>query len=288
MSDTLNRKMKISVTGPMKGELLAIIRKDMEHIHQTLNLHKEKNYHEMLPCTCGTCRESEGPHLYEYKMLKEFHQRGIPLHCNVSYEPVSVEKLLKGYEKQKPRHSLKEEMVITPSQLQGVAGTIKEGEDCRSGIMAQFLSAKGFMVKDQTRWGRSAAGKSMGQIDFKVELPDKGGYAICEAFRLKGFDRNVIDSHLKKLFSYDAGGVKENFIIVDAETDDLSGLWEKYLQHIPEIDFECQLHGKVEEESLDYANIKLAHAQHIIERTLCDVFHLFIKMPYGVGDLLKK
>jgi internalin A len=302
VSDTLKRKLNISVTGPMKGELLAIIRKEMEHIHQVLNLHKEENshemlpytsgtcrkkeyYHEMLPCTCGTCGESEDPHLYEYKMLNDFSEKGFPLHCPRGLEPVSIEQLLKGYKKQKPRHSLKEEMVTTASELLGVAGTIKEDEDSRNGFMALILSIKGFMVKDQTRWGRSASGKSMGRIDFKVELPDKGGYAICEAFRLKGFDGHVIDSHLKKLFSYDPAGVKENFIIVYAETDDFSGLWEKYLQHIPEIDFECPLHGEVEEESLDYANIKLARAQHVREKIYCDFYHLFVKMPQSAAAL---
>jgi hypothetical protein len=122
-------------------------------------------------------------------------------------------------------------------------------------------------------------------------LPSQRPAIDFDAFHAPGslhFLYQVIDSHLKKLFSYDPAGVKENFIIVYAETDDLSGLWEKYLQHILEINFECPLHGKVEEESSDYANIKLTRAQHIIERTLCDVFHLFIKMPYGVGDLLKK
>lgn len=278
-SDNLNRKMEISVIGSNKGALLAIIRKEMEHIHHTLNLYKGKNYHEMLPCTCGTCACSDNPHTYKHKMLKMFLERGNHLYCQVSGDEVSIEKLLVGYKKEKQRHSLKDEMVTTASQLQGVADTIKEDEDSRNGFMALILSIKGFMVKDQTRWGRSATGRAMGRIDFKVEFQEDGGYAICEAFRLQGLDRHVIDSHLKKLFSYDACGVKENFIIVYAETDDLLGLWEKYLKRIPEIDFECRLHGKVEEEPVEYANIKLARARHVIEGIFCDVYHLFVKMP---------
>jgi hypothetical protein len=90
---------------------------------------------------------------------------------------------------------------------------------------------------------------------------------------------NVIESHLKKLFNYDASGVKENFIIVYAEAADFSGLWEKYLERIPEITFENPLHGKVEEEPVEYANIKLACARHVVEKNLCDVYHLFVKMP---------
>ena len=284
MSDILNHKMKISVTGSMKGELLAIIRKEMEHIHQTLNLRKEENYHEMLPCTCSQCRESEDPHLYQYKVLKDFSSKGFPLHCPSGLEPVTIKQLLKGYTKQKPRHGLKEELIRTASQLMGLAETIKEDEDSRNGFISLILEIKGFTVKDQTRWGRSASGKSMGEIDIKVELP-KDGYALCEAFRLHGFNKNVIDGHLTKLFNYDASGVKENFIIVYAETDDFTGLWEKYLDRIPKIDFKnCPLYGDVEEETVDtYANIKLARARHMIEKRGCDVYHLFVKMPLPRG-----
>jgi hypothetical protein len=279
MSDVLNRKMIISVTGPMKGELLAIIRKEMEHIHQTVNLHKEQNYHEMIPCPCGACCKSQESHLYKYKMLKDFLERGIHLHCPKSFEPVSIEKLLKGYEEHKPRQSLVKEIVITASQLQGVASTIKEDEDSRNGFMALILSIKGFIVKDQTRWGRSASEKSMGRIDFKVELSEGIGFAICEAFRLQGYNKNKIDDHLKKLFLYDANGLKENFIIVYAETHDFSGLWEKYLNHIPQIDFQYPLYGEVDQEEVEYSDIKLARARHLREKKLRDVYHLFVKMP---------
>lgn len=49
ISEPLSRKMKISVSGSCRSELLGIIRNGLEHIHKTLNMEKGKHYHEMIP-----------------------------------------------------------------------------------------------------------------------------------------------------------------------------------------------------------------------------------------------
>ena len=38
--------------------------------------------------------------------------------------------------------------------------------------------------------------------------------AIIESFNLAGFNRTIIDGHLKKLFGYDPSGLGRNFIVV--------------------------------------------------------------------------
>jgi hypothetical protein len=277
-----NRRIKVSVTGPCKRELLAIIRNDFEHIHHTLNMEKNRHYDEMLPCTCNTCKEAGEPHLYKYEVLKKFSGKGIrSLHCQVSAEEVTIETLLKGYEPPKPGKDLLKTLITTASQLQGTAKTIRPDENSRNGFIVLLLGIHGFMVKDQTWWGRSAAGKSAGQPDIKIENLEKESEALIEAFNLKGYDRRVIDSHLTKLFGYDPNGLVRNFIIVYSESPDFSGLWQKYLNHLPEIEFKYKLderQGGPQEEKTGFIEIKLARTRHQRQGELTEVCHIFINM----------
>ncbi len=207
-----------------------------------------------------------------------YKKKGLPKICDKGLEEVPIEQLLKGYENKVPFRAFKDELVSTASKIQGLAKSIKVDENSRNDIMAAFLSSKGFFIKDQTRWGLSATGKSIGQVDFKVELPGNGYYAICEAFRLKDRNKGTIDSHLEKLFTYDPSGVKENFIIVYAETANFSVLWKKYLNYIEKIDFSYPLQSTVEEEPVQFTDIKLARTRHKRQGAIQDVYHLFINM----------
>jgi small GTP-binding protein len=278
ISELLNRKMKISVTGSCKSELLAIIRNDFEHIHNTLNMEKNRHYHEMLPCTCSICIQSPKPHLYKHDVLQMFSRKGVPNFCQVSGAEVPVDKLLKGYEPPKPKKDLLKTLITTTHHLQGISKTIKPEEDSRNGFIALLLSIHGFYIKDQTRWGRSASGKSMGEVDIKIENLEREAEAIIEAFNLKGFDRTVIDSHLKKLFGYDPSGLVHNYIVVYSEVEDFLDLWQKYLNHLPEIDFKHKLIENPEEQKTRFAEIKLACAKHRRQGKETNVYHLFVNM----------
>jgi hypothetical protein len=279
ISDLLNKKMKISVTGSCKRELLAIIRNDFEHIHRTLNMEKNKHYNEMIPCKCSECLEAKEPHLYTYETLKKYTDKMVPLiRCPKSIEEVSIEKLLKGLEPPKLEKDLLETLITTASHLQGIAKTIKADEDSRNGFIALLLSIHGFYVKDQTRRGRSATGKSLGELDILIETPGSEAESVIEAFILKGFDRNVIDNHLTKLFGYDPSGLERNFIIMYSEASDFLGLWKKYLAHLPEIDLEYELTEGPHEEKTKFIDIKSARTIHEREGELTEVYHIFINM----------
>jgi hypothetical protein len=278
ISDLLNRKMKISVTGSCKSELLAIIRNDFEHIHNTLDMEKNKQYDEMLPCTCSICIKSPNPHLYKHDVLQMFSRKGVPNYCQVSGEEVPTEKLLKGYELPIPKKDILKTLITTAHHLQGIAMTIKPDEDSRSGFIALLLSIQGFYVKDQTRWGSFASGKSAGEVDIKIESPDRKTEAIIEAFNLKSLDHTVIDSHLRKIFGYDTSGLTHNFIIVYSEAVDFLDLWEKYLNLIPGIDFKHKLLGKPEEQETGFAEIKLVRAKHLRQGKETTLYHVFVNM----------
>ncbi|MCX6580085.1 MAG: GTP-binding protein [Candidatus Aminicenantes bacterium] len=281
VSERLNRKMKISVTGSSKSELLAIIRNEFEYIHKTLNLHKDENYHEMIPCTCSKCLDVEKPYLHKYDVLKMFTSKGkSTIECQISAEEVSIEKLIKGFEWDIPRKDLLKTLITIATQLQGISRTMKPDEDSRNGFIALLLSIYGFNAKDQARWGSSATGKSPGRIDIKIENSEGGPEAMLEAFNLETFNSNNINSHLKKLFGYDPSGLERNFIVVYAEANDFSGLWKKYLNHIPNIDFKYRLSEEVQEKELPLTDIKLARTRHLREKKITEVYHLFINMKH--------
>jgi len=278
VSELLNRKMKISVTGSCKSELLAIIRNDFGHIYQTLNMKKKEHYDEMIPCTCSDCIKDPKPHFYKYDKLNMFRRKGIPNYCLESGEEVPVERLLKGFEPPEPTKDLLKILITTVSHLQGIAKTIKRDENSRNGFITLLLSIHGFIAKDQTQRGSSATGKSIGELDILIETPGSETESVIEAFNLDGFKRKVIDSHLKKLFGYDTGGLESNFIVVYSEVDNFLGLWKKYLKHIPEIDFKHKLMEKPKEEETRFSEIKLAKATHKRQGKERYVYHLFINM----------
>lgn len=281
ISEPLTRKMKISVSGSCKSELLGIIRNEMEHIHKTLNMEKGKHYHEMIPCTCAICLESKEPHLYNYEVLKRrFTKRGFINYCQKSDEEVPIERLLKGFEREKPLRELDllKTLIATASQLQGIAKSLKPEEDSRNDFIARILDIKGFIVKDHSRWGRSASGKSIGRPDFKIENPEGEAVAMMEAFNLRTIDRTVIDKHLKKIFGYDPSGLEQNFILVYSVASDFSELWKKYLNYIPKIDFEYPLIGSIKGKKTQFTDIKLACATHEREGKTTEVYHMFINL----------
>jgi internalin A len=283
-----NRRIKIAVTGPHRRELLAIAANDFRHIHRTLNMEKNRHYKELLPCRCIKCKDAAEPRLYEYDVLKDFAAKGkrfIP--CYTSAEDVEIETLLKGYEAEQPRQDLLKTLIGAASQLQGLAATLQPDENSRNSFIALLLSTRGFNVKDQTRWGFSATGKSSGIPDIKIEFPETEGVAVIEAFILEGYNRTVIDGHLTRLFGYDPNGNARNFILVYVEAADFAGIWQKYLMHLPEIDFEYKLleekqkpgcQRPIEEEPTGFANIKLARVRHLREGAFTEVCHLFIHM----------
>lgn len=140
--------------GPQKTELLAIIRYDLNHLHETLNMRKEKNhYNEEVPCNCSSCLVSDEPHLFPFDVLKKMSEKGKGLTCFKSYEDVSPDVLLRGYALPPPKGTLLESLILAASQLQGKGLTLHPDENSRTGWVAQLLKAQGYIVEEQVPWG---------------------------------------------------------------------------------------------------------------------------------------
>jgi len=277
--EQLNRRLTIAVTGACQRELLAIIRSHFDYIHASLNMEKDRHFHEMVPCTCEKCRQAETPNFYRYEKLKEALEKNVTrIPCFESFMEVSVDELLARVTLPKVKHDLVKTLVIAAGQLQGLAASIHTDENSRTGFIALLLTIHGFFVKDQSRWGWSATGKSIGQVDMKVEGPDGQAQAIIEAFILKGLNRTVIAAHAIKIFDYDPSGLGRNILLVYAEAEDFGKLWEEYLAYLPGITYPHRLLANPEELKTGRTDIRLARARHERNGKKTLLYHLFVNM----------
>ena len=91
---TTPKTIKIEAWGAEADRLLFLIRDELEFIHKKLN---NPPLQEKIPCICEECRNDKHPHLYNYKTLLKFHQKGkTTITCEKSVEEVSITALLNG------------------------------------------------------------------------------------------------------------------------------------------------------------------------------------------------
>jgi len=126
ISEPLNRKIRIWVRGADRKELLAIIRREIDHIHGTLN---DPNIKEMLPCICGTCKQNSQPNFYEFDILKGRLKNNVrEIYCDTGQQNVSIDELLgevvteqeREEEKKRRRYELDEKPLVQVIQQQVV------------------------------------------------------------------------------------------------------------------------------------------------------------------------
>jgi hypothetical protein len=278
----LKRKLSVSVCGAEKNELLAIVRQNLDVIHRSLNMTAGEHYQEMIPCCCTHCLGIGQTYLFTHQVLKRFTGKNIShIQCQVSGEHVLIAGLLKGFAPPPPQTNLKELLknhIETAARLQGRAKAIRGGENDRNSFIAELLTARGYIVKDQIRWGSSASGKAPGELDMLIETPDGHAVSIVEALNLKNLDRTEIARHFQKLFLYDASGLGNNYILVYAESDDFIGLWRKYLAFLPTIETKYKIQGPLQTGKSPYTDIKIARTIHNRHDRQTAVYHLFINM----------
>jgi len=278
MSERLSKRITISISGSNRAELLAIIRSRLDHIHRTWNMENGEHYVEEVPCTCSVCANAEKPYFYNYEALKRLEQKNIPNYCMISGEEVPPAILRKSIEPPKPNKGLFNSLISIADQLRGIARAIQPDEDTRNSLVSLLLSVNGFRVKDQSRWGLSATGKSIAEVDIKVESDSGQTVCVIEAFSLKNFDKRIINNHLLKLFSYDSSALEDNYILVYAEAKDFIGLWKNYLRHLAETGYPFPVIGNPGEENTEYAEIKAARTRHFRHGRETIIHHVFINM----------
>ncbi|GAB4015286.1 hypothetical protein GCM10028808_40200 [Spirosoma migulaei] len=165
-------------------------------------------------------------------------------------------------------------------RVQGLSADIPQNEKARTKFTAEFIH--NFIAKDESGYGFSETLKTMGEIDILIETNAGNAVAVCEGFNLKNnLSKNVVISHINKLFNYDTNGLKANFIIVYAETLDLTSFWNKYSSFVQTIATPYKL-LEVKHLSDSWpglpADIKLCKFTYSRNDFEIVVYHFFVKM----------
>ena len=93
-ANEIKKKIYVTVSGKAAKEVLFLIRKEIEHIHDTI---KKPPVSEMIPCICLECVVDKQPHMFKYETLKKYQDKNIELiRCDKSTEEISVTTLIEG------------------------------------------------------------------------------------------------------------------------------------------------------------------------------------------------
>ena len=108
-------------------------------------------------------------------------------------------------------------------------------EDQHNDTIRDGLELKDYIVRDQTRIGKSASGIQSGEADVQV-FYNGTPCSVIESIVLCSLEKKKIEEHIKKIFGYDKRGNFANYFLSFIKVKDFSDYWEKYRQYI--IDFE--------------------------------------------------
>jgi hypothetical protein len=280
ISDSAWKRIHVSVSGSNNTQLMGVIRSHFDHIHETLNMKKDKHVFEEVPCTCSECLQSGEPHFYKYHSLQKFLSRGKDARCEKSAEDLSVHRLLNGLLPPEKPGNLFDTLVTIASQVQGIKKTLQTNENSRNTVVALLLGTRGFRVKDKTLSGSSESGGGIGELDIKIEDETGRAVSIIEALNLDSLETAKIERHVRKLFiNYDCSGLKENYILVYVSAKDFAGLCRKYREHLEQIDYESYgLKGKIEEAKTGFNKIAAYRARHRCNKGETVLYHLLVEM----------
>ncbi|WGL98627.1 hypothetical protein QE177_01590 [Arsenophonus sp. aPb] len=134
-------------------------------------------------------------------------------------------------------------------------------EDELNDFVKEKLELKKYVIRDQTREGKSQTGNNSGELDLII-LNRAKLYCIIEAMKLKSLNVNYINSHYKKLIiDYNPSGVRQTILIIYYIGNNFHNFSEKYNQYIRSIDVKIfnsnnlKL-GELEEINTSYANLR--------------------------------
>jgi len=152
-------------------------------------------------------------------------------------------------------------------------------EDERNDYIRDLLSMKGYFIKAQTRRGYSTSGKSTGEIDIFVELDDMP-FTIIEALNLDSLNKNYLNTHLDKIYSYDITGNKFNVCLSYVNIVDFGAFWERYCDHVSTYKYpfdliECRRDADKE---FPYSEIRFMTTTHNRNGKPTLLYHIAIKM----------
>lgn len=164
-------------------------------------------------------------------------------------------------------------------KLQGNSKYIDSSEDGRNDYIRDLLDGRDYVIKDQTRRGLSASGKSSGEIDILVE---KGNFpfTLIEALILTSLSKEYLGKHLDKIYTYDTTGNQFNVCLVYAEVKDFASFWEKYCEFVKSYKYTYPLLSSDEkiDEEFDGSEIKIMTTTHNRSGKPTKLYHICVKI----------
>lgn len=114
-------------------------------------------------------------------------------------------------------------------------------EDNINDYVRDMLINRGYEeIRDQTRHGLSASGKSAGEVDLLISKAGKEA-ALIEELKLNCVNRRYIDSHIKKAIgNYNVLG-SATFLLAYVDVDDYESFWMDYLEYLESYDFGLEI-----------------------------------------------
>jgi small GTP-binding protein len=101
ISNIIERKIEIKISGNDKKELLSIIKREIDVINQTWN---NPEVSELIPCPCKTCKSTKKSHFYDYSNLfKALKKRINTIQCPISFDNVPISEILKDFTIETPK-----------------------------------------------------------------------------------------------------------------------------------------------------------------------------------------
>jgi len=298
-SDQYSKKIRIWINGEHASLLLAILRKELDDIHDSLNY---IDVPEKIPCNCSSCSKSEHPHLFNYKFILETGRKNLfrTIPCEKSFKGVNVHHLLQLYkideptEKDSERYSLDKilhDLIEISSRLLERKHQKKRLEDLVNDDITDLLRTKGHNVADQTRSGTSETSLQSGELDIMIRRDNGIPVTIIESLRLDscGAKNTEISSHLNKLLSkYDTHGIKRNFMLIFSGAKRFDNLWTNYMKYMEDINDKPEFNsdeypksgefGRRNDMIDDISNIKIGVSRHYHNGETREIVHILLNM----------
>lgn len=152
-------------------------------------------------------------------------------------------------------------------------------EDERNDLIADLLETNGYRLKDQTRRGTSATGKSSGEVDLFIEK--KGmPFTIIEALNLDSLNTTYLDAHLDKIYTYDTAGNPFNVCLSYVKVKDFGAFWERYCNHVKKHLYPAMLVSFDVNADKDYSftDIRFMKTTHNRSGKIVHLYHMCVKI----------
>ena len=169
-----------------------------------------------------------------------------------------------------------EDVVYSCIQLQSLAIYSDARENDRNDFIAKILESKGYVVKDQTRRGKSNSGKDAGEVDIYIQNKNGFPFSIIEALNLSSLNTKYLDTHIDKIYKYDTIGNTVNLCLSYANGSDFESFWQKYCNHLKDREYKNKLVSIDTNEMLPFSEIRVAKATHLRSGKLTYLYHIAV------------